>query len=384
MARSFLVENASVVGPFGVLPETSVRVEGGQIAGLGQGLGGGPGPVVDGTGKLLLPGFVDLHSDAVEKEIEPRPRTFFPVEYALHELDKRLAACGVTTTYHSVSFAEGEIGTRSNQMAVRIVEEIARRAPGLKVRTRVHARFEITDRDAVPILVDQLGRGNVQLLSFMDHTPGQGQFREVTAFKSYYGKVYGKSDAELDGIIAGKLRSRVDSAPESVRILLDQARTHRVPLASHDVDSVEKVKWLTENGIGITEFPVNMETVRAAGAAGVHVMLGAPNVLRGASQGGNLSARQAIAAGHGDILCSDYAPQTMLHAVLLLERLRLMPLHQAVRLVSLQPARAVGIAGRAGSIEPGKDADLLLVDPSGDLPHILRVWVGGREVFATS
>jgi alpha-D-ribose 1-methylphosphonate 5-triphosphate diphosphatase len=379
-----VIENVTVVGPEGVHPGTWVRVEGGTVTELRQHPFPRNGVTVDGTGKLLLPGFIDLHSDAIEKEIEPRPRTFFPLDYAVHELDKRLSACGVTTTYHSVSFADGEIGTRSNEMAARVVGEVARRAPRLRVRTRVHARFEITDHGAVPVLSELMDRGAVQLLSFMDHTPGQGQFREVTAFKSYYGKVYGKSDEELDAIIASKLRSQRESAPASVARLLGHARAHQVALASHDVDSEEKVRWLRDNGIGITEFPVNMATVRAATGAGVAVMLGSPNVLRGVSQGGNLSAREAIAAGLGDILCSDYAPQTLLHAVLLLDRLGLLPLYRAARLVSLHPARAVGIDGQTGSIEPGKDADLVLVDPGGDLPHVLRTWVGGREVFATS
>jgi alpha-D-ribose 1-methylphosphonate 5-triphosphate diphosphatase len=380
-----VVEGAAVVTPEGVREGASVAVEEGRIAEVRDGpFAAWRGRVVDGAGKLLLPGFVDLHSDAIEKEVEPRPRTYFPLDYAIHELDKRLAACGVTTTYHSVSFADGEIGTRSNEMAARIVAEVDRRTARLRVRTRVHARFEITDRAAVPVLCGLLDAGKVQLLSFMDHTPGQGQFREVTAFKRYYGTVYGKSDAELDGIIASKLDSQAQSAPENVAALLAHARRHAVPLASHDVDSVEKVRWLKENGIHLTEFPVNLETVRAAREAGVEVMLGAPNVLRGASQGGNLSAREAIATGHGDILCSDYAPQALLHAVLRLAQLGLLPLHQAAKLVALHPARAVGMADRTGSIEPGKEADLVLVDAAGEVPHVVRTFVSGREVFATS
>ena len=384
MPRSFVVEDATVVGPDAVREHVSVRVEDGFIAEVREGPVRGAGEVVDGRGRLLLPGFVDLHSDAIEKEIEPRPRTLFPVEFAIHELDKRLAACGVTTTYHSISFADGEIGTRSSELASRIVSFVAARAAVLRVRTRVHARFEITDHRAVPILAELIDRGEVQLLSLMDHTPGQGQFREVTSFKAYYGTVYGKSEAELDGIIEAKLRSRLESAPRSVRVLLDHARGRAIPVASHDVDSVEKVRWLKEQGIRITEFPVNLETARAATAAGIHVMLGAPNVFRGRSQAGNLSARDAIAAGDGDILCSDYAPQAMLHSALLLARSGVLPLHAAVNLVSLHPARAVGLDDRVGSIEPGKDADLVLVDPGGEHPHVLRTFVAGRAVFATS
>lgn len=384
MPRSLVIQDATVVGPAEVLDHASVRIEDGVIVEVRQGPLGGAGEVVDGRGRLLLPGFVDLHSDAIEKEIEPRPRTLFPVEFAIHELDKRLAACGVTTTFHSIAFADGEIGTRSSELAARIVAYVAERARALRVRTRIHARFEITDHGAVPVLTGLIDRGDVQLLSFMDHTPGQGQFREVTSFKAYYGTVYGKSDAELDGIIESKVRSRVEEAPRSVRTLLSHARGRALPVASHDVDSAEKVRWLRDQGIAITEFPVNLETARAATEAGLHVMLGAPNVFRGGSQGGNLSAREAIARGDGDILCSDYAPQAMLPAVLLLARAGILSLPDAVRLVSLQPARAVGLDASIGSIEPGKEADLVLVEPGDEHPHVLRTFVGGRAVFATS
>jgi alpha-D-ribose 1-methylphosphonate 5-triphosphate diphosphatase len=135
--------------------------------------------------------------------------------------------------------------------------------------------------------------------------------------------------------------------------------------------------------IGMTEFPVNIEAVRAARELGVSVCLGSPNVVRGQSQGKNLSAREAISWGFGDILCSDYSPMTLLHAVLTLERLGILPLHEALKMVSLNPAQAVGIADETGSLEEGKAADLVLVDHSDDFPRVLKTFVGGREVFAT-
>jgi alpha-D-ribose 1-methylphosphonate 5-triphosphate diphosphatase len=383
MSTSFILENVTAVLPLDVRPGVSVRVEDGIIAEITEGGARGRGRIVPGDGRLLLPGCIDLHSDAIEREIEPRPKTYFPVDYALHELDKRLAGCGITTTFHALSFAEGELGVRSNALALEIIEEIDRRRPGLRVQTRVHARFEVTDSSAVPLLGGLLERGRVHLLSFMDHTPGQGQFRHAAAFKDYYGPVYGKTDGELDGIIAHKQRVRSSGAAENIRALLRVAKERALPVASHDVDTAEQVRWLREQGIGITEFPIDLDTVRAAHESGLHVMLGAPNVLRGASTGGNLSARAALADGYGDILCSDYAPQTLLHAVFLAARLGITPLPEAVKLVSLNPARAVGLADDRGSIEPGKRADLVLVDERDALVHVLRTFVGGREIFAT-
>ena len=133
----------------------------------------------------------------------------------------------------------------------------------------------------------------------------------------------------------------------------------------------------------MTEFPVNIEAVRAAREHGISVCLGSPNVVRGESQARNLSAREAISWGYGDILCSDYAPMTLLHAVLALERLGILPLHEAVNMVSLNPARAVGIADTTGSLEIGKDADILIVDASEGFPRILSTFIGGKEVYAT-
>jgi alpha-D-ribose 1-methylphosphonate 5-triphosphate diphosphatase len=135
--------------------------------------------------------------------------------------------------------------------------------------------------------------------------------------------------------------------------------------------------------IGLTEFPINMEAVQTARELGVRVCLGSPNVLRGRSQSSNLNAREAIRSGYGDILCSDYAPMTLLHAVFTLVRNGILPLHKAMNMASLNPATAVGIADHTGSLAVGKDADMLLVDTSSEIPRILKTYVAGREVFAT-
>jgi len=382
MPTSFVVNNARLVTPGGIREGASVRVEEGRIAGIRE--GDLPGRrTINARGNYLLPGFVDLHSDAIEKGIEPRPNTFFPVDVAVFELDKKIATCGITTMYHSLSFAESEVGLRSNSTAAGIIRQIDRFGHALKVRTRIHARFEITDMGAVPFLEGLIRDGLIHLFSFMDHSPGQGQFRDILSFKSYYGPVYGKSDREMDGIIDRKLRSREGDAPMAIEHLAVLCRKNGIPIASHDDDSREKIEWGKSKGVAMTEFPVNIEAARAAREYGISVCLGSPNVLRGQSQGRNLSARDAIRWGFGDILCSDYSPMTMLHAVSTLGRLGILPLHEAVNMVSLNPARAVGIADRTGSVEEGKDADMLIVDHSNAFPRILKTFGGGGEVFST-
>jgi len=382
MPTSFVIKNARLVVPDGIREAACVRVEEGCIAEIREGdLQGSR--TIDAQGNYLFPGFVDLHSDAIEKGIEPRPNTFFPVDIAVFELDKKIAACGITTMFHSLSFAEMEVGLRSNSTAAGIIRQIEAFSRDLKVKTRIHARFEITDLGAVPYLEALIREGLIHLFSFMDHSPGQGQFRDITAYKNYYGPVYGKSDLEMDTIINRKMRSKEGDAPQAIRHLVDLCRTNGIAIASHDDDTREKIEWLNGMGIALTEFPVSIEAVRAAREHGIKICLGSPNVLRGQSQARNLSARDAISWGYGDILCSDYSPMTMLHAVLALERLGILPLHEAVRMVSLNPARAVGMDDRIGSLEEGKDADMLIVDHSNEFPRILKTFVSGREVFAT-
>jgi alpha-D-ribose 1-methylphosphonate 5-triphosphate diphosphatase len=379
---ALVIENARIVTPSGVLEESSLAVEGGRIAGIGKTPSAKGCRRIDAAGCWLMPGFIDLHCDALEKDLEPRPNTRFPLDIVLFELDKKLAACGVTTIFHSVSFAEGEIGVRCNDQAAAVIERIAALAPRMLVDTRIHARFEITDEAAVPRLESLLNDGKIQLLSLMDHTPGQGQFREAGAFENYYRRVYGKEKAEVDEIIERKIRSQ-EKAAARLDHMIGLCRTLGIPMASHDDDSREKICWLKDRAVAISEFPVNMEALRAAGDSGLHVCLGAPNVLRGASQGGNLSARKAIAAGYGDILCSDYAPMAILHAVFTLEALGLSPLHEAVNMVSLSAARAVGIDAGKGSLEEGKAADFVLVERPDGVPRILKTYVSGQEVFST-
>jgi alpha-D-ribose 1-methylphosphonate 5-triphosphate diphosphatase len=382
MKDRFVIANTQIVTPAGVRENASLRVEDGIITRIADGDLNGT-RVIDGAGNFLFPGFIDIHSDAIEKGIEPRPNTFFPVDIAVYELDKKIASCGITTMYHSLSFAELEVGLRNNSTAAGIIRKINKLSHKLKVNTRIHARFEITDLGAVPFLQGLIRDELVQLFSFMDHSPGQGQFRDILAFKSYYGPVYAKSDAEMDDIIERKLEAKKNHTPAIIAEMIATCREHNIPIASHDDDSREKIHWLKEMDIGMTEFPVNIEAIRTARELEVNVCLGSPNVVRGQSQAKNLNAREAISWGFGDILCSDYSPMTMLHAVLTLERLGILPLHEAINMVSLNPARAVGIADHTGSLEEGKAADMVVVDHSDDFPRVLKTFVGGREVFAT-
>lgn len=378
------IEGARVATPGGVLEGGTVEVSGGRIARVAAGAAAGRGRRVDGRGLLLLAGFVDLHSDAIETAIQPRPGGRFPHAVAIDELDKQLVSCGITTIHHCLCFSDPhDTSLRGFGTSADLVREVNLRAPRLRARTRVHVRFEVTEGAALPYVEELIRGGQVHLFSLMDHTPGQGQFLEVEHFRSYYGRVRGRSPAQLDTLIADRLAARRALDERPLRHLAALALERGIPVASHDDDSPAKVAWVRGLGATISEFPVNLDAARAAHEAGMAVAYGSPNVFRGASATNNLSARESIAAGCGDVVCSDYAPMSLLHAALAVHRLGIVPLHEAANMISLNPARAVGIDDRTGSIAEGKAADLVLVDDAGDVPRVVRTFVGGREVFAS-
>jgi len=380
--RSLIIENARVITPGGLLENASVTVADGIISDIGRS-GATSGRQLDAQGMYLLPGMVDLHCDALEQEIEPRSGARFPLNMAVFEMDKKLAACGITTIYQSVSFSPREDGIRRSGIADEIIREVNRLAPSLGVRTRVHARFEISNASAVPYLDRLLDEGRINLFSITDHTPGQGQYNDI----ALYLKI-SKSARDLDPASSAEYVNRRISEAVPMRTgyvvrLAGRCRSLGIPIASHDDDTEEKLDAMEEMGVTISEFPINMATAVSASRRGMHISLGAPNVVRGGSTGNNLSAREAISAGAGDILCSDYLPSAMVHAVFALERAGILPLYRAVNMASLNPARAAGIYAYTGSIEAGKSADLVLVDASGEIPKILKTFVGGREIFST-
>lgn len=378
-----IICNANVVTEDEILTDAFVFIENGIISDIRPCSIPRKGYEIDGSNLYLLPGFIDIHCDAIEKEIEPRPNVLFPIEYAIFELDKKFAACGITTTFYSLSFAEMDVGLRSNGMAAHIIEKIHELNKLLTVNAKIHARYEMTDYAALPFLEVLIENEKIHLVSIMDHTPGQGQFKEIASYKQYFGRVYQKTEEELNSIIMRKIEARNNGAAKALSSIIKLCKNHSITIASHDDDSIEKVKELLNIGVSISEFPVNVEAARYARENGIHVCVGAPNVLRGQSQLKNLSARDAIANGISDIICSDYAPASMIHAVFTLVNLGICNLSQAVSLCTINPAVAVGISDKTGSITIGKDADLILVDVSNNIPRIVKTFVKGKEVYST-
>jgi alpha-D-ribose 1-methylphosphonate 5-triphosphate diphosphatase len=382
---NLVIRNARVVTPDHVLPDASVIITDGILREIVSTNGGSKGlREIDGQGRLLLPGFIDIHSDVIETAIQPRPGGRFPVDVALHELDKQLVACGVTTIFHCLCFVHSDENPPFRDAATTdyLIGQIHTLRGGFKAGTYIHARYEVTNNQAFEPVENLIRQGRIHFFSLMDHTPGQGQFTEITQFRSYYAKARGLSEQHMDAMIDRRLKASKQIDWSRLERLAQLCKRQSITIASHDDDSVAKVERLKGLGVTLSEFPVNVEAARAARRHGMFISLGSPNVLRGASLTGNLSGHTALAEGLGDILCSDYAPMTLLHAALKLYRERVMGLPQAVRLISLNPAKAAGLQHRTGSIEPGKAADLVLVDDSRKVPLISRTLVNGLEAYS--
>lgn len=378
---NYLLTNARLVLGDAVVEQASLLIEDNHIAAINPSIADAE-QSIDLGNRYLLPGLIDLHADALEKDIEPRPNVHFPLEYAITQADKRNAAAGITTVFHSLSFANAELGLRNNAMAAEIVRAIhAFNGKGL-VDNRVHTRYEITDPTALPVLLELLDEDSVHLLSIMDHTPGQGQFKDMRAYQDYLQNNYQKTAAETQALIDDKL-AQAKAAQIRVRQLIAHAHAKNVHVASHDDDCPDKVAEIKALGVHISEFPINLDTARSAVEQGMTTIMGAPNILRGKSQSGSMKAQDAIEHGVASCLCSDYAPASLLTALFVLVQREVLTLPEAVRLTSLNPAAALGLADR-GEIAVGKRADLVCVDFVGDYPQVGQTWVNGRLVYQAS
>lgn len=363
-----------------VLEDAAVLLDNGVIAAINPVSGNGA-QTVDLRGRTLMPGMIDLHCDALEKEVEPRPNVHFPLDFACAQADRRNAAAGVTTIFHALSFANAELGVRNNAFAAEVARAVHAWQPHALVDNRVHARYEITDTTAQEVLESLLVNNELHLLSFMDHTPGQGQFKDIDAYRNYLARTYKKNAEELDAILDAKFAA-AEGAVQRMQALAETARRCGISIASHDDDTPQKIDIMKTLGAAISEFPINLETAQAAKANGVYTLFGAPNVLRGKSQSGSMKAVDAVKAGVADCLCGDYSPAALLNAVMKLPELTGIPLPEAVLLVSANPARAAGLADR-GEIAVNKRADLIAINHLGGLPHVEQVWVNGVRSYST-
>lgn len=335
---------------------------------------------IDLKGQWLLPGLIDLHCDAIEKEVEPRSRVLFPVDFAVAQIDRRNAAAGITTAFHAMGLAGNTDGVRSDAMVLAVAQAVRAYRPHSLIDNRLHFRYEITHAAALDLLMMLMDDKLADLISVMDHSPGQGQFKSLEAYLQYSMGNHGVSREQAQAWAQAKLQGQ-SGATERVEVLLARAREEGIPTASHDDDSVQRVASMRNLGVSLSEFPINIDTAKAAVSCGLPTILGAPNVLRGGSQSGSMRAIDAIRAGVASCLCSDYQPSTLLPAVFMAAEQAKLSLSEAVAMVSATPAKACGLADR-GAICVGRRADLVAVMQVGRQPTVTRTWSRGRQAFA--
>jgi len=325
---------------------------------------------------LITPGFVDVHSDAIEKELEPRPGAFFPIEQSIIGMDKKLAIAGVTTMFHALAFeTRKESELRKTEFTNNMVRTMKRmNSEILRVDNKIHARFEISSISSVETIENLLKDGLVDLFSVMDHAPGQGQFQCEKKWEEFYGKSYEMSRKELDALKAQKL----NKDDKKILEMIDLAHEKGVSIASHDDCTIDKVKSMKDLGVTISEFPLSLDVAVYAKENGLFTGMGAPNIVRGGSQSGNIAAKELVINNACDYLCSDYHPISLLNAVYVMRDTLGLPLEEGFKMVTSNPAQMSGLTDR-GEISIGKRADLAVIDDSY-LPSVLMTLCGGKII----
>lgn len=392
----YVIRNGIIVQPdrllFGYeLVVVDDRIEAIQRQGTLDAEGSGAG-IIDAHGGYVVPGLIDIHSDYIETVISPRPTVLMDFPTALFEAERELLAHGITTMFHSLSAYGRDVmdvkPVRLWENTERLMALVAqsKRTEGHNahlIRHRLHLRLEIDNVNLVEQVEKHLRAGEIDELSFMDHTPGQGQYRDLEIWRRSItvGHEVGEEEAAR---IAREQQEAPKLSYEQLSYLASLAHERGIALASHDDDSPEKLDLMRELGCTISEFPVSQEVAAAACERGMYTVMGTPNILLGKSHSGNLSARDAVRAGVARCLCSDYYPTAMLQSAFVLHHDFKLPLEEAFAMLTINPARAVGIDGELGSLEEGKKADVLVVreveEGQRSYPVITATLVDGRVV----
>lgn len=376
-----LLANARVVLADRVIERGWVAAIDGLVVEIGEGRA--PERGEDLKGDLLLPGLVELHTDHIEAHYAPRPKVYWDPIGAVVSYDGQIATSGMTTVLDSLRVWREEGVEEVDGQAATLADAIAaaRAADLLRIDHLLHLRCEVPTPGVVAEAAELIDRPDVRLLSLMDHTPGQRQFRDEKKLRAYYrSKKGGMTDAELDVLFARRLEHQAAHAATNYRRLVGLAQARGVPLASHDDTTLDHVNDAISDRIAIAEFPTTLAAAEGLHAAGVRVLMGAPNLVLGKSHSGNVATAELAEAGLLDIMSSDYAPHSLLTAALRLPHVApAIDLPAAVRTVTKTPAEVVGLADR-GEIARGKRADFIQVHVVGGIAAVRCVWRGGRRV----
>lgn len=357
----------------------AVVVRDGMIAEISEGHSGGG---LDMEGDYLMPGLVELHTDHLEAHYSPRPGVRWNAISAIQSHDAQIASSGITTVFDCLRLGSDEDdGFKVGEMrAIADALEAARTENRLRADHLIHLRCEVSAADVLDHFADFRTDGQVRLASLMDHAPGQRQFQTMEQYTLYYKTKRGLSDEAFAHFVARRQESSARYSDEHRKAIAEACAERGITVASHDDATLEHVAEASGFGVRLAEFPTSVEAARASHDAGMSVLMGAPNVVRGGSHSGNIAASDLARQGVLDVLSSDYVPFSLIHAPFVLaDEIDGMDLPTAIRLVTSTPAETVGLDDR-GSLQAGKRADMVRVHRKSGVPVVRSVWRQGKRV----
>jgi alpha-D-ribose 1-methylphosphonate 5-triphosphate diphosphatase len=371
--------NGRVVLP-GEVVDGDVVVRGGAIAAIDHRGHGHSG--IDLDGDWLIPGLVELHTDHLEGHYAPRPRVRWNPVAAVQAHDAQIATSGITTVFDALRVGideDSKLEPADMQTLAGAIED-SQRQGRLRAEHFIHLRCEVSSPDVVESFAAFENDPRVRIASLMDHTPGQRQFTSLDAFRVYYQGKSGMSDAELEDLIARRQAQAEQASGAHRQAIAEMAQARGIVLASHDDATEAHVAEAVTHGVTLAEFPTTHRAAAASHAAGLKVLMGAPNIVRGGSHSGNIAAGDLVAAGLLDVLSSDYFPFSLIHAAFIVGLTENgIGLHKAVAMVCANPARVAGLDDR-GTIAEHKRADLVQVRVHDHVPIVRAVWREGARV----
>lgn len=382
MSSELAIINARIIGRDSELQTGSLLARDGVIAEVETGNLALRG-AVDFSGDYLLPGLVELHTDNLEKHFAPRPGVRWPGRLAVISHDAQIAAAGITTVLDAIAVGDVRDGAVRMEILRDMIAAIADSQKGgmLRAEHLLHLRCEISFKDLMALVEPMTDLSWLKLVSVMDHTPGQRQFVNADKYRQYYQGKFGLSDEAMDRFMADQISAAAAHGAQNRRDLVALCRAKGLPLASHDDATAEHVAEAAADGMVVAEFPTTHEAAALSRRHGMKVMMGGPNLVRGGSHSGNISAHSLAEKGELDIVSSDYVPASMLQSAFQLpQQIPGISLPQAIAMVSANPADAIGLTDR-GAVEVGKRADLLRVSVIDGMPVVRSVWRAGTRVI---
>lgn len=380
MTSETILANATLVLPTETLRGT-LRMVHGLVVDISEGTTV-PAGAEDCNGDLVMPGLIELHTDNLERHIQPRPKVDWPHAAAIIAHDAELASVGITTVFDALRVGSVISNSKTNygEYARALADEILglRDQGALRISHLLHLRAEVCSETLIDELAKFGPEDRIGIVSLMDHTPGARQFRDLSKLRDYYTGKYGLSEADWQDHVTTQtaLRERLGDVHEAAAVAA--ARRYGAVLASHDDTEPEHVTRSAEHGAHFAEFPTTLKAAQACKDHGIKVMMGAPNLIRGGSHSGNVAASDLAEADLLDIVSSDYVPSSLLSAALMLGDLW-GDVARGVASVTAAPAAAAGLTDR-GELRPGARADVIRVTRIDGAGAVRGVWVGGRRV----